>query len=321
MLRKQSSEDEEHKKVEAKNALENYAYNMRHTIKDEKISSKLSSDDKAKIDKAIEQGTELRNMMGDSWLRAHEQYKDYYAALYLRNSWGKLLPNLVIQKGILSATDLEGQRTQAENDEKYRKQSNLVEGIIPIYRVYLKNYSLLAENDAKVDTMAGLFELDALRKFGFLVSVIRRKPKVAANLSSPSLVIQCDAVVVGSGSGGGMVVGVLAKAGYKVLVLEKGGYSARNNLSLLEGPTMDQMYLSGGLVATDDMGVFILSGSTVGGGSAINWSACIKTPQHVYKEWCDKQGLELFEYIEKMLSVTRWEFNLRLEMKDSTMQS
>ncbi|RDX72990.1 Long-chain-alcohol oxidase FAO4A, partial [Mucuna pruriens] len=136
---------------------------------------------------------------------------------------------------------------------------------------------------------------DALRRFGFPVSVIRRKHKGAASLSSPSLVIQCDAVVVGSGSGGGVIAGVLAKAGYKVLVLEKGGYSARNNLSLLEGPSMDQMYLSSGLVATDDMGVFILAGSTVGGGSAINWSASIKTPQHVCKEWCEKHGLELFE--------------------------
>lgn len=136
---------------------------------------------------------------------------------------------------------------------------------------------------------------DALRQFGFPVSVTRRKPKAAANLSSPSLVIQCDAVVVGSGSGGGVIAGILAKAGYKVLVLEKGGYSARNNLSLLEGPTMDQMYFSSGLVATDDMNISILAGSTVGGGSAINWSACIKTPQHVCKEWCEKNGLELFE--------------------------
>ncbi|XP_057448821.1 long-chain-alcohol oxidase FAO4A-like [Lotus japonicus] len=136
---------------------------------------------------------------------------------------------------------------------------------------------------------------DALRQFGFPVSVIRRKPKASPNISSPSLVIQCDAVVVGSGSGGGLIAGILAKAGYKVLVLEKGGYTARNNLSLLEAPSMDQMYLSGGLVATDDMRVFILAGSTVGGGSAINWSACIKTPQHVCKEWCDKNGLELFE--------------------------
>ncbi|KAL2348759.1 hypothetical protein Fmac_002759 [Flemingia macrophylla] len=137
--------------------------------------------------------------------------------------------------------------------------------------------------------------VDTLRRLGFSVSGIRRKHKAVPNLSSPSMVIQCDAVVVGSGSGGGVIAGVLAKAGYKVLVLEKGGYSARNNLSLLEGPTMDQMYLNGGMVASDDMGVLILSGSTVGGGSAINWSASIKTPQHVCKEWCEKHGLELFE--------------------------
>ncbi|CAN4090106.1 unnamed protein product [Withania somnifera] len=53
---KYKSEDEEHKKkVEAKNALENYAYNMRNTIKDEKISSKLSPDDKKKIEDSVEQ--------------------------------------------------------------------------------------------------------------------------------------------------------------------------------------------------------------------------------------------------------------------------
>ncbi|KAK1311940.1 Heat shock cognate 70 kDa protein [Acorus calamus] len=49
------SEDEEHKKkVESKNALENYAYNMRNTIKDEKIGSKLDPADKKKIEDAID---------------------------------------------------------------------------------------------------------------------------------------------------------------------------------------------------------------------------------------------------------------------------
>ncbi|XP_061347554.1 heat shock 70 kDa protein isoform X2 [Gastrolobium bilobum] len=42
------------KKVEAKNSLENYAYNMRNTIKDEKIGGKLSPDEKEKIEKAVE---------------------------------------------------------------------------------------------------------------------------------------------------------------------------------------------------------------------------------------------------------------------------
>ncbi|KAL5176641.1 Exocyst complex component EXO70A1 [Glycine soja] len=120
-------------------------------------------------------GTVLGNMMGDSWLKAHEQYKDYYAALYLRNSWGKLLSILVVQRDILSPTSASvtsqdlTKRLNAFNlafDERYKKQSNwvisdeilrenvckhLVEGIIPIYRAYVKNYCLSIENDAKVD--------------------------------------------------------------------------------------------------------------------------------------------------------------------------
>ncbi|TKY54677.1 Heat shock 70 kDa protein [Spatholobus suberectus] len=49
------AEDEEvKKKVEAKNSLENYAYNMRNTIRDEKIGGKLSPDEKEKIEKAVE---------------------------------------------------------------------------------------------------------------------------------------------------------------------------------------------------------------------------------------------------------------------------
>ena len=52
---KYKAEDEEHKKkVDAKNALENYAYNMRNTIKDDKIASKLGADDKKRIEEAID---------------------------------------------------------------------------------------------------------------------------------------------------------------------------------------------------------------------------------------------------------------------------
>lgn len=51
---KYKAEDEEvKKKVEAKNALENYAYNMRNTVRDEKIAGKLDPADKEKIEKAV----------------------------------------------------------------------------------------------------------------------------------------------------------------------------------------------------------------------------------------------------------------------------
>ncbi|MGL7671721.1 Hsp70 family protein [Salmonella sp. NW850] len=52
---KYKAEDEELKlKVEAKNSLENYAYNMRNTIKDDKIAGKLDPADKKKIEDAVD---------------------------------------------------------------------------------------------------------------------------------------------------------------------------------------------------------------------------------------------------------------------------
>merc|ERR1712138_358490 len=53
---KYKAEDEAHKKkVDAKNALENYAYNMKNTISDEKVAGKIEADDKKKIEDAIEE--------------------------------------------------------------------------------------------------------------------------------------------------------------------------------------------------------------------------------------------------------------------------
>ncbi|KAH0851055.1 hypothetical protein HID58_095012 [Brassica napus] len=56
---KYKAEDEQVKKrVEAKNSLENYAYNMRNTVKDEKLAQKLDQEDKQKIEKAIDETIE-----------------------------------------------------------------------------------------------------------------------------------------------------------------------------------------------------------------------------------------------------------------------
>lgn len=53
------AEDEEvKKKVEAKNAIENYAYNMRNTVRDEKFANKLNPEDKEKIEKAVNEAIE-----------------------------------------------------------------------------------------------------------------------------------------------------------------------------------------------------------------------------------------------------------------------
>lgn len=129
-----------------------------------------------------------------------------------------------------------------------------------------------------------------LQELGFPVSMNTKMKS-----SDPQLVIKCDAVVVGSGAGGGVVAGVLAKAGYKVVVLEKGSYVPRNSLTLVEGKAMDQMYLSHGVCATENMDILLLAGSTLGGGTAINWSASIPTPPHVITEWSQTHKLQLFD--------------------------
>lgn len=115
-----------------------------------------------------------------------------------------------------------------------------------------------------------------------------------AEIGEQVLVVKCDAVVVGSGSGGGVVAAVLAQAGLKVLVLEKGGYFAGQDFSLLEGPSMSTLYDKGGFLATEDGSLALLAGSCVGGGSLINWAAAYRTPAHVTEEWASSYGLSRF---------------------------
>ncbi|KAH9716100.1 exocyst subunit exo70 family protein [Citrus sinensis] len=117
-------------------------------------------------------GTKLGDMMGDSWVKAHEQYKNYYAGLYVRESWGKLF-SFLRQDGLIASPS-----RKASNRELVKKKLKdfyqtfdymvkkhscwvvtdknsrekicqlVVQAFLPVYRSYLQNYGVLVEENA-----------------------------------------------------------------------------------------------------------------------------------------------------------------------------
>jgi long-chain-alcohol oxidase len=110
--------------------------------------------------------------------------------------------------------------------------------------------------------------------------------------------LTCDVVVIGSGAGGGVVAGELAAAGQDVIVLEKGGYRNEADFTHQQGEAFDTMYDAGGLLATRDLGLIVLQGATLGGGTVINYTTSFHTPDAVRHEWARQHGLPHFESAE-----------------------
>src|SRR6185437_10474361 len=105
------------------------------------------------------------------------------------------------------------------------------------------------------------------------------------------LTLTADAVVVGSGAGGGMIAAQLVAAGKDVVVLEKGGYYNEADFNGSEALMTPQLYLRRGTLATKDLGMIVLAGSCLGGGTIVNWSTSLRTPPDVLAEWELDYGL------------------------------
>ena len=87
--------------------------------------------------------------------------------------------------------------------------------------------------------------------------------------SAEPLALEFDAVVVGSGCGGGVMAAELSKAGRRVLVVEKGRYFHQSQMSLFEEDIFSQMYEQQAVLGCVGGGVQILAGSCFGGGSYV----------------------------------------------------
>jgi len=106
------------------------------------------------------------------------------------------------------------------------------------------------------------------------------------------LELEADVCIVGSGAGGGVIAGTLARAGLKVCVVEAGGYFNESDFNQLELSAYENMYWRGGPNPTADFNVTVYAGAGLGGGTVINWTNCLRTRPWVRDQWANEHGLE-----------------------------
>jgi choline dehydrogenase-like flavoprotein len=119
-------------------------------------------------------------------------------------------------------------------------------------------------------------------------------PKVASALvpEGDEATYEADAVVVGSGAGGGVIAAALAEAGQHVIVLEAAGLFEEADFNGYELWAYQNLYWRGGPNPTADMNVSLWAGAGYGGGTAINWTNCLRTKPWVREQWASEHGLE-----------------------------
>jgi len=116
--------------------------------------------------------------------------------------------------------------------------------------------------------------------------------------NASELILEADVVIVGSGAGGGLIAARLSDAGRSVLVVEAGPYVAERDMPTNELDAFDRLYLDRGMTSTDDVGVSILSGAALGGGTLINWATAIEPPADIRAQWATDYGLADFDASE-----------------------
>ena len=96
-----------------------------------------------------------------------------------------------------------------------------------------------------------------------------------------------EVAVIGSGSGGGVAAHLL-NAKYEVGIFEKGNYA--NGETNNETFGYHNFYETYAMQQTRGYKVLLLAGSGVGGGTSINWTTSLRTPNNILNEWDSLTG-------------------------------
>jgi choline dehydrogenase-like flavoprotein len=134
------------------------------------------------------------------------------------------------------------------------------------------------------------------------------------------ITLDADAVVIGTGAGGGMALRELARAGLKVIALEEGGYHPPSDFTQREDEMLPLLFQDAGGRMTRDLAIRVLQGRGVGGSTIHNTNLCKRTPDDILDLWRDRYAVSgcgpremraAFEHVERDLSVTEIPAGLR----------
>jgi choline dehydrogenase-like flavoprotein len=130
---------------------------------------------------------------------------------------------------------------------------------------------------------------------------------------APTAAVEVDFVVVGSGAGGSVAAAMLAEAGAHVAIVEEGAHHTKRDFNMQESWAYPALYQEHGNRATDDLGIMILQGRNVGGGTTVNWTSSFRAPEATLRLWAERHGVRgvdaatlepHYAAVEKRLSIS-----------------
>lgn len=119
-------------------------------------------------------------------------------------------------------------------------------------------------------------------------------PRVPVSKPGTEAKVECDVCIVGSGAAGSVVAAELAAHGQNVVVVEAGGVWSDGDFDQHELTAMHHLFRERGLAGTRDLSMSLLAGSSIGGGTTVNWQSCFRTPDEVREEWAELSGCSFF---------------------------
>ncbi|KAB2933358.1 MAG: GMC family oxidoreductase [Leptonema illini] len=138
---------------------------------------------------------------------------------------------------------------------------------------------------------------------------------IDASRLEKDITLEADAVIVGSGAGGGITAEILTQAGFRVIIIEEGGLARREDFKLKEMETFQKLYYDGGNRSTKGHEFSVAQGRTVGGSTVVNWTTCLRTPPQTFDYWKSQLKIEgyssdemapFYDWAEKRLHVSDW---------------